>query len=774
MANLYWVGSRESDIAATGDLFDGCVVLYGDGDNAVSLSRNGVRVDNNGASAARDEFVLNAVKEIVARDSSARFCFYDPSWVYDIPGLADYADRIICKNSAQLYEFVNNKIAFAANLPAKINRLYRNVIDAADISYTQCRKMFGICAGESARFIVQKPVSNGGMGTYLLDGKNAARVCKRLGGDGQYLLSEYAENNVPVNIHVIVTDFAPVVLPGSIQILRSESDRLIYRGADYAAYKTVPSELRQKAEAIAVEVAEYVKGLGYRGVCGVDIIIFGDEAYFVEFNGRFQGSTAVLDKALKEQGLPCVAELNIAAFGGEDIPNAEALYNASVDYSAYTYLKSKTELFGNYILQNAEAEPYIVRIDRDGYECAQGKDLNELIYMFRILLRGNIVALNEDGGTFAHENIVEPSYNLYKKAVKKDLLAVKITLMTLGVKISPKAEKYLLDNGGIRPGNNNAVDMNVLGMVVNAPRDIKFIATSPYVIDINERNKLELYYYNKFMVEVGLYPLDPLGVKTTSRGVPYGTVAYLSTDRLRVHMTNECIFKRQNVGCKFCNIVPCKDPISLDDVREVVNDYVANSPAVKHFLVGGQSMEQAAGLRTISEIARIIRNATKDKHIYVMALPYDEKTVKELVDAGVNELACNIEIFDPELALKYMPGKGRIKREVYYRVLSYARTLLQEPGAVRAMLIVGLEPHKSFIAGIKKLAKLGIQPIISIFRPLPDTPLENLIAPPLEYVYKLYYQVEGICNKYGLHLGPYCVYCQNNTLSLPDKLLDNL
>ena len=774
MANLYWVGSRKSDIADTGDLFDGCIVLYGDNENAVSLSCSGIRVDNNGASAARDEFVLSAIKETVARDNLARFCFYDPSWVYEIPGIAEYSDRIICKNSAELYKIVSNKIAFAENLPENINRLYRNVVNAADISYAKCRKMFGISDGKAARFIVQKPVSNGGVGTYLLDGKNSTRVCKKLVDSEKYLLSEYAEHNIPVNLHVIITDFAPVVLPGSIQILRSESDRLIYRGADYAAYKTVPCGLRKKAENIAVQVAEYAKGLGYRGVCGVDIIIVGDEAYFVEFNGRFQGSTAVLDKAFADQGLPCVAALNIAAFDDKDIPQAEALHNADVDYSSYTYLKSKTDLFGNYILQNASVEPLIARIDRDGYELAQGKALNELIYMFRILLRGNIVALNEDGGTFIHENISEPNYMLYKKTVKKDLLAVKITLMTLGVKISSATEKYLLENGGIRPGNNNAVDMNVLGMVVNAPRDIKFIATSPYVIDINKDNKLELYYYNKFMVEVNLYPLDPIGLKTTSRGVPYGTVAYLSTDRLRVHMTNECIFKRQNVGCKFCNIVPCKDPISLDDVREVVNDYVANSPAVDHFLVGGQSMEQAAGLRTITEITRIIRKATKDKRIYVMALPYDEKTVKELVDAGINELACNIEIFDSELAVKYMPGKGRINRDVYYRVLSYARTLLREPGAVRAMLIVGLEPHKSFMDGIKKLAKLGIQPIISIFRPLPDTPLENLIAPPLEYVYKLYYQAEKICNKYGLHLGPTCAYCQNNTLSLPDKLLDNI
>lgn len=770
MSDLYWVGSRESDISSTGELFAGSITLYGDGKDCLSQS---VRVDNNGVSAARDEFVLESVKRTAEQNPNARFCFYDPSWVYDIKGLVEYADRIICKNSAEIYKTVNDKIAFTSGLPDNIRKLYRNVISASDISYSACRKMFGVTNGKAARFIVQAPVASGGAGTYLLSSKNAKRVCKKLAGGDRYLVSVYEKNNIPVNIHAVVTDGEPVILPGSVQILREESDRLIYRGADYAAYRMISDDLRAQAERIATDVANHVKSLGYRGVCGMDVIIVGDTAYFVEFNGRFQGSTATLDIALKESGLPCVAQLNISAFNGEEICERQKLHDVKVDYSSYAYLKSGTELFGNYILENAHSEPLIARVDRDGYEPEQGEKIDELIYMFRVVIKGNITSVNEDGGIFVHEHIAEPSMSLYKKTVAKDLLAVKITLMTLGVKILPRAEKHLLENGGIRPGNNNAVDMNVLGMVVNAPRDIKFIALSPYTVDVDENGKLELYYYGKFMIGIGLYPLDPLGIKTTSRGVPYETVAYLSTDRLRVHMTNECIFKRQNIGCRFCNIVPCKDPISLDDVREVVNDYVANSPAVEHFLVGGQSMEQVQGLKTIAEMIRIIRNVT-DKRVYVMALPYDEQTVKNLVDAGMNELACNIEIFDPVLALKYMPGKGRIKREVYYRVLSYARTLLPEPGAVRAMLIVGLEPHKSFIAGIKKLAKLGIQPIISIFRPLPDTPLENLIAPPLDYVYDLYYQAEKICNKYGLRLGPACVYCQNNTLSLPDRLLDNL
>lgn len=767
MANLYWVGSRESDIKHTSDLFYGSITLYGTGNRSLTCRKN-LRIDNNAASAERDSFVAENIAEVVEQDADAQFCFYDPAWSYEIDGLEKYSDRFICLNSGDCYKRFNNKIKFYESLRNVVPLLYKGVLTADRCGYDNLQTVLG--GKKGTKYIVQAPVSNGGNGTFCVSSRNSKRVSARLETDKEYLVSEYFENSVPVNIHFVITDKEEIKFPGSVQIIRNEHDKLIYRGADFANYKRIPNELREKFEEYARKVAEYVRKTGYMGICGIDGMIVGDRVYVVEFNPRFQGSTAVLNKALVENGLPSMQEINIAAFNGKSIISRDALADLSVNYSAYTFVNSENQIFGNHILKNCGNEPYIEAVDTDGYSPSDKIDKN--IYMYRILIKGNITSINADGGVYINENVVEPDIDLYKKTCKKDKLAVKITLMTLGVKLTDEAREHLLANGGIRPGNNNAIDMNVLQMVVNAPCDIKFIAFTPYTIKLNAQKKLELFYYDKFLADIQLYRLDPLGSKITSRGVPYGTVAYLSTDRLRVHMTNECIFKKDEIACKFCNIVPCKDPISLDDIKEVVYDYVANSPAVKHFLVGGQSMDQVSGMRTITEIARIIRSVTKDKKIYVMALPYDEKSMKALVDAGINEIACNIEIFDPKLAKQYMPGKGSIPRSTYYRVLSYATSLLPEAGSVRAMLIYGLEPEKSFLAGIRKITRLGIQPIISIFRPLPDTPLENLMAPPLADVYKLYHKAEAICERNGLRLGPACIYCQNNTLSLPDHYED--
>ena len=767
MAHIYWVGSRESDIKNTSDIFHGSITLFGTDSRSLTCRKN-LRIDNNAASVERDSFIAENIADVAENDAEAKFCFYDPAWAYEIDGLAKYLDRFICLNSKDKYELFNNKINFYKNLNNVVPLLYKGVLTADKCSYENLRAILGGKRG--TRYVVQVPVSNGGNGTYCINSRNSKRVLERLEADKEYLVSEYYENSVPVNVHFVITDKEDILFPGSVQIIRNEQDRLIYRGADFATYKRIPKESREQFEEYARRVAEYVRKTGYRGICGIDGTIVGDQVYIVEFNPRFQGSTAVLNKALAENGLPSVQEINIAAFNGKDIISQKELAELNVNYSSYAFVNSENQIFGNNILKNCANEPFIEAVDSDGYDPSVKIDKN--IYMYRILIKGNITSINADGGVYIHENVVEPDIELYRKTRKKDRLAVKITLMTLGVKLTDEAREHLLATGGIRPGNNNAIDMNVLQMVVNAPCDIKFISFTPYIIKLNTQKKLELFYYGKFLTGIQLYHLDPLGSKVTSRGVPYGTVAYLSTDRLRVHMTNECIFKKDKIACKFCNIVPCKDPISLDDIKEVVYDYVANSPAVRHFLVGGQSMDQANGMRTITKITRIIRSVTKDKKIYVMALPYDEKSIKALVDAGINEIACNIEIFDPKLAKQYMPGKGSIPRSTYYRVLSYATTLLPEVGSVRAMLIYGLEPEKSFLAGIRKITRLGIQPIISIFRPLPDTPLENMMAPPLADVYKLYHKAEAICERNGLRLGPACVYCQNNTLSLPDRYED--
>ena len=768
--NLYWFGSRFSDCAVFEQKLSGSVCLYGESHGkhiAVNDILHG-RFDNNEISDAVNAFFRSKLFEILREDEDAYFCFYNPCWKYDIGGLDSVADRLIGVNEKHFYELYGSKIRTRMHLQDAVNLLDARVVERKDCSYAA----FAELMGESEYgYILQAECSSGGLGTLIVDQHNRDTFCKNL-KDGSYILSKYYKENIPVNYHVVIYSDYVMVLPGSIQILRNEDHRLIYKGADYFAYRSIDPEKRKEMIESVRKVADIMRRDGYRGVAGIDGILVDGNAYVIEVNTRLQGSTASLNMGLSEQGFKTVQELHLEAFCKSEPDEKEKQLDDQIciDYSSYSFAKRMPYEHAEMIQARNHLEPHAVRMDLDGYQA--GEAVADGIYTFRICYDTNICAINPDGGIWIHENVSEPTEDMYRKILSGDILATKITLMTQGVFIEEDVKEYLTQNGGIREGNNNAVDMVFRGLVINAPLDVEFNAYAPFSIHLNEQKALVLYYYGHHLGEVQLFPLDPLSGKRTKSGRYYADIAYLSTDRLRVHMTNRCIYKRLGRSCRFCNIdtEDSGQVIPIEDIAEVVEDYLNNAPELKHFLVGGQSAEEISEKTHVIDIIRTIRQRT-DKNIYAMVLPFSRKSIQEMHDAGLTELACNMEVYDDQLAVKYMPGKGLIKRKHYIDVLSYAAGLYEpHSGVVRSALILGLEPKQSFMAGVQHLIENDIQPIISVFRPLPKTDLERYMMPPAQMLYDLFIEAETLCRKYHLTLGPACINCQNNTLSLPDEI----
>lgn len=208
--------------------------------------------------------------------------------------------------------------------------------------------------------------------------------------------------------------------------------------------------------------------------------------------------------------------------------------------------------------------------------------------------------------------------------------------------------------------------------------------------------------------------------------------------------------------------------MSLNVIETVVKDYCSHAKelGLKHFLVGGQTASLLDHDKIVG-VVKIIHKYAPYADIYAMIVPYPEKTITAMYHAGLNQLSCNLEVYDDELAKRYCPGKRLVTKDEYIKRLKFATTLMGRDGAVRSMLIVGLEPFDSLMKGVEELTVNGIQPILSIFRPLPETELNYLCAPSMLELYDIYNQCQQICKKHNLRLGPQCVNCQNNTLALP-------
>lgn len=808
---LFWVGPRKSDIAHVEDVnFYGSITIFGDGkDNnyAYCLTPEQNRVNHNVSDKEEDLFFYHTIKGIIEKEENVRFYFYNPNAVYYIEGLEEYSQYFLCLNEKSLMRNTNNKAYFQkilnGNVPLldrKFDKFHRNNSD-----YLSLVSEFKCDPKSDTRFIFQAPVSSGGNGTFLIDSRNIKDAVNQLVQDN-YIISIYEEKNIPLNIHAIIFDEEIVLSPGSVQIIREDDDRLLYRGADFITYRSIKEEIRIKFEDNVRKACKIFQSSGYRGVCGIDGMICGDRVFLLELNNRFQASTSLIDLAASYAGLPSLQKINIAAFNNDWDEDFRAIEKLEVNFSNYFYTDNGTGFHCTHIRNvykklSDEGElkkAHIFSIEEDGFDAHQRT--NSLAYLYRMVFDTNITAINAEGCIQINENICEPlksawydkfftdekSFSCYGASEIRDFyLRLKIALLVQGVVLDKGVLERFDSCGGIRPATNNAIDIRIdiptkeanrfeKYLIINAPTDIKFVEFSPFIITAYKKDKFILLYYGKEITEISrIFPADFLAQKSTvatadKPSVPYSEIAFLSTDRLRVHLTNFCEFKKHGKGCQFCNIKPSMDVMDLRNVEEVVADYCKNGRdlGLTHFLVGGQTAPESDSKKII-DIIKIIRKHAKYADIYAMVIPYSKEMIREMYRAGMNQLSCNIEVFDEELALKYMPGKRQKTESDYIETLSYATTLMGRSGNVRSMVIVGLEPMSGLIKGITKLVENGIQPILSVFRPLPDTPLENSSAPSMLSLYQLYLQVQEICKKHQLLLGPECINCQNNTLALP-------
>jgi hypothetical protein len=750
-----------------------------------NFERHTERVDYNIDNKEHNKFFRDKIYEVHENDPDALFYLYNGNAFGFVGGLDEIKDYFICLNDPKKMEDFNDKNFFHRTFDKNIDLLQILPGNNQDSDYRTLCTQFSK-TGTKTRFIIQAPVASGGSGTYILDSENGEEIRTRLTPEKQYLRSIYQENNVSVNIHAVIFQDDIILTPGSIQIMREDDNRLMYRGADFVTYREISKENRDKFEKDSLLLCQELQKLGYRGVCGIDAIIFNGEVRLLEFNNRFQSSTGLINYAFKDNKLRSIQEINIDAFNPDYKlgPDDKRIHDIDVNYSNYTYIYNGTNEHAEHIINSQYKEKDLYKIELDGFVAKQ-KEYIAVSYLYRAVFKTNITWISPDGTIYIHENVCDP-YKDMRDKIKfpdiRDLLALKIALMTQGVVIDESALNHLEKNGGIRPATNEAVDIkwqtnrendeDKKYIVVNAPLRTKFVALSPFSIVLDESEKTWLEYYGEKIVEISIYPKDELSERTTSaNNIPYSEIAYLSTDRLRVHHTNQCLFKREGASCQFCDLVMDENrkDIPLEDIQEVVDEYCKHYSdlELRHFLVGGQSAEDDVARDKVVKIIEILRNTAPTKKIYAMVLPYDLDAIIMMRDAGLDELAFNIELFDDKLAEKYMPGKSRIKRDDYFDALINATCCLINPEQVRSMVIVGLEPIESTINGIKKLAEAGVQPMLSVFRPLSSTKLKDVVPPPMRRLYELFHLATNICKENRLSLGPKCSYCQNNTLSLP-------
>lgn len=760
LQNIYWIGTRESEIYNTGDLFEGSITVFGSNKHSnYSFDKEYMwRFNYNEDNIMFTEFVKNTAKRILTLNPSAKFMLYFPNEA------SEYGDEIqvnsVCQNPIELLDLLENKIYSKLWIKNTAKIIPFITMTGAELKNKNLSSYF---PGYN-NFVIQSTFSSGGFNTKIYQ-KNDKSISDNI----LYMVTPYIERNIPINVHAIIYGNDILLLPPSIQIISITNGMLLYKGADFIAYEKIPQRIKESINSQTIQIAEKLQKCGYRGVCGIDLLYSFelDTLFFSEINPRFQSSTFLINKVLDAYNVS-VQKLHYDAFHAEK-SEYEFLHSIAIPYSFYSYQYSKDKsCYIKYLYDRFKDCEQLVDTYDDQF--SWDMKLDEYTHIFKAVFKKNIIYWEPDKEIRIMENVVIDPFDfktLYNKVpLEMYFIYLKASLLNQGISISPEALKYIERQNQINYKEFEAIDIKLdNGLYFNVPYNFQLSEISPFRIEMDSPSTYRLYYFGNPMNNVIIRTCDPLASNRTKNGILYEDIAYLGIDRLRIYHRQSCYFKEQHKGCGFCDIDEPEKSFQMDDIFEVIDAYKTNT-SINHFLIGGGSEAPDSDFCNIIRIAKYIKRLYH-KPIYLMSIPpKSNKILEELYEAGITEVAFNIELYNRELSKKYMPGKSCITIDKYLSVLENAVKIWGNTGAVRSIFILGLEPKESLLEGIEQICKLGVSPILSILKPIPNTQLEHMISFRNKEIIALYKYILAICEKYHVTLGPQCHYCEDNTLKI--------
>lgn len=305
--------------------------------------------------------------------------------------------------------------------------------------------------------------------------------------------------------------------------------------------------------------------------------------------------------------------------------------------------------------------------------------------------------------------------------------------------------------GGAGPSDHRA--LSIAGATVMVPVYNTASLTSPYSLEADDQGSLAVA--NSQGAGLGAVDVtsEPVFYSlSTADGIPYRSIALLhGRDVLATTLLQTCIrFRDRTDSCQFCAIEQ-----SLDDGRTLVRktpqqvaevaEAAVRLDAVKQLVMTtGTPNSDDRGARLMAETAAAVRERV-DIPIQAQCEPPDDPSwYARMKQAGVNSLGMHLEVVEPEVRRRILPGKSEISLAHYYAAFEQAVAIFGR-GQVSTYLLAGLgDSAESLIQCSDTLIGLGVYPFVVPFVPISGTPLENHPAPSTDFMVQIYTAVADL------------------------------
>lgn len=363
-----------------------------------------------------------------------------------------------------------------------------------------------------------------------------------------------------------------------------------------------------------------------------------------------------------------------------------------------------------------------------------------------------------------------------------DYTELKLRLMQQGAVFTSAARKTMCRSRfGIITFSDYATTGGIVAVLdervyVNIP--VKFQGT-PFVVDISE-DELILKYDNKAIktsfriIPVPKYALD---VERLCDDTPVRELVMTHADRARISPVHGCRYH-----CSFCtsNAAYYKE-IScgqLDQAFKIALNDPYNKP--RHVLIsGGTPNEEADSYTWINDIYHYFPRNYPQFSFDVMLSPrgmrpgqtsmedYNEFLHYLYDECGVKTLSVNLELYNDKFRERFIPNKAAVGKDNYYRFISQAVGIFGAK-SVRSSLVVGIEPERDTLDGVRALLDCGCLPVLSAFVPAPGTDMANYPAPSVEFLLETVSKAAEMAEEAELQLGPICRPCTHNSITVEE------